>query len=385
MAITFASLRTSPTLAQVKATIISTANVLGLSPQNWAEGGFSRTLVALVAQLHKASGDVVTIIAESGFLETAAGDWLTLLAYSVFRVTRIEATYAEAAGAVTLTNSGGGLYVFEAGDVIVAHSGTNKTYRNTSGGTLSPLSTVTLDMRAEEAGSASNAAIGDATVLVTGYLGVTATNTVALVGLDAESDASLRERCRDSLSLLALGGIKRAYSYVARSAVDGAGVSRGITRVTVMPATGDGTVDVYIAGVSGDAPGGVVTAIQGEFDEKVTPYGFDATAISATPLSVSAPMTVWVPAALGLAEIDVQTAVNEALEAYVNAIPIGGVVISPAAGKVYWRALLATAAGAVPGALKIVLGAETDTTVADAEAPVWGGSTGDVTVVQVTS
>jgi uncharacterized phage protein gp47/JayE len=380
----FADLLTTKTLTQWKASILNVASLVGLDTENWAEGGFTRTLVALFAQLYTTAGDVVRIIAAGGFLDTAEDVWLTLLAKNVFNVDRIVATYASAPEAITLTNAGAGVFTFEPGDLVVAHFSTGKTYRNTSGGSLGAGGTLKLDLVAEEAGSDSNAGVATITVLVTTYLGVTCTNAVALFGLDEEKDPALRQRCRDSLALLALGGIKRAYEFIAKSAKRDDGTAIGITRVRVATPPGDGTVDVFIAGPSGAVPSGDVEEVQEAFDLTVTPYGFDATAVTAATLSVVAPCTIWIPSSLGLSDTKAKQAVYDALEAYVDTLPIGGVLIPPAGfGKVYWRALLAVAAGSIPGSLQTELGSEADIDVAENEAPVWGGALADTTVVQV--
>ncbi len=383
--IAFSDLLTTKTLTDWKRAIVNASTAVGLKTRNWAEGGYTRTLVALFAQLHASAGDVVRILAASAFLDTAEGAWLTLLAKNVFNVDRIEATFAKAALGITLTNGGGGLFLFDPGDLIVAHAITGKTYRNTSGGTLNPGigQTLSLDLEAEEAGADSGAIIGAITVLVTTNLGVTCSNGVALVGLNEESDPDLRQRCRDSLAAKALGGIKRAYDFVARSALRDDGSAVGVTRVKVMPPPGDGTLDVYIAGASGTIAVDDVAIVQADFDEMVSPYGLDATAISATGVPIDAPCTIWIPASLRLTETEARTAVLNALETYVEALPIGGVVISPATGQVYWRALLGIVEGSIPGMLKAVLDAETDTAIAAGEVPTWGGILADTIVMQV--
>ncbi len=382
----FSDLLSSKTLADWKRLIVNTSTLVGLKTENWAEGGYTRTLVALFAQLYQAAGDVVRLIAASGFLDTAEGDWLTFLAKNVFDVERIKATFAKAPNALTFTNGGGGLYLFDVGDIIVAHNVTGKTYRNTTGGTLSPGigQTLTLDLEAEEAGADSSAGVNTITVLVTTFLGVTCTNPVALAGLNAESDPDIRQRCRDSLAAKALGGIKRAYDFIARSAVREDGSAIGVTRVKVMPPPGDGTVDVFIASASGEVAAPDVAIVQTDFDEKVTAYGFDATAITATNVSITAPGTIWIPSSLGLNTAAARLLVFNALAAYVGTLPIGGVVISPATGKVYWRALLGIVEGSISGMLKAVLSSEADVSIAVGEVPVWGGVLADITVEQVT-
>ena len=368
-----------------KAKIEQVAVTVGLQTENWSELGFTRKMLALFATLYTTAGDVVRFIAAAGFLDYAEGDWLTLLARNVFRVVRVEATFASGVEAIKLTNTGGGLYVLEVGDLIVAHATTKKTYRNSTAGTLSPGvgQILRLDLVADEAGSDSNASIGTITELVTNQIGATVTNEVALAGLDRQEDEALRQLCRDSNATLSIGGIKKAYEYYAKSAVDDDGISVGVTRVKVMPAPGDGTLVVFIAGVSGALSGPSVAFVQASFDLNVTPYGFDATATSAANLSVSKPCTIWIPSSLGLTTLEAQEAVDDALADYVGAVDIGGVLIAPTAGRIYWRTLLGIVEGAIPGMLKAELTSETDVTVAEGEVPIWGGVPADVTVTQV--
>lgn len=380
--IAFSDLLSEKTLAAWKQTIVNTATLVGLKTENWAEGGYTRTLVALFGQLYKTAGDVVRLIAASGFLDTATGAWLTLLAKEVFNVDRIEATYANADDGLTLTNGGGGLYIFEPGDIVAAN-GAGKTYRNTSGGTLSPGGLLNVDLQAEEAGVDSTSGVGTITVLVTTFLGVTVSNDVALTGLDEERDSALRLRCRASLALLAVGGIKRAYEFIARSAKRPDGTSVGVTRVGIVPPPGNGTMDVYIASASGAVSSPDVAIVQAEFDRKSIPYGFDATTISAANLSVTAPCTIWIPSSLGITETEARAAVYNALSSYVQTLPIGGIIISPAAGKVYWRALLGVVEGAIAGMLKAELTSEANIDVSVDEVPVWAGTLTDTTVIQV--
>jgi uncharacterized phage protein gp47/JayE len=385
MALKFSDLLATVALDEWKARIIAVANAVGLKTENWSEGGYTRTLVAVFSQLYKTAGDVVRIIAGSGFLDEAEGNWLEFLAKNLYGVDKIKATEAAAPNALVLTNGGGGLFTYDPLDIVVAHQDTGATYRNTTGGTLNPGigQTLTLDLEAEEPGTDSNAGIGTITVMVTTSLGVTCTNVVALAGLDAESDPELRERCRDSVAALAIGGIKKAYEFFAKTATDEDGNSVGVSRVKVATAAGDGTLTVYIAGPGGALGGPEVAVVQGVFDEEVTPYGLDATAVSASDLSVTAPGTIWIPSSLGLDTATARQAVFAALEAYVEALPIGGVVITPTAGRVYWRALLAVIANAIPGTLKAQLTTETDVVVDEDEVPIWAGGLTDITVNQV--
>jgi uncharacterized phage protein gp47/JayE len=218
--------------------------------------------------------------------------------------------------------------------------------------------------------------------MVSTFLGVTCSNDVALSGLDAEEDEALRDRCRDSLAALSIGGPSRAYEYYAKSATYPDGTPVGITRVLVMPATGDGHVDVYIAGPSGAVTAEAVAAVQASFDANVTPYGFSAIAISATNLSIAAGSEIWLPASLSVTTEAAKLIVLTALQDYVQSVPIGGVVIPPSSGQVYASMLLGEVANAIPGTLKAQI-FTSDIIVSTGQVPIWTGSTASVTVHQV--
>lgn len=384
--IAFSDLISKKTLADWKQSITNTSSLVGFKVTNWLEGGFSRTMLALFATLYTAGTDIVQLIAASAFLDTAEGAWLKLLAKQVFNVDAIEATYASAVDGLTLTNGSLGLFIFDAGDIVAKNHDTNKTYRNTSGGTLTPGvgHTLKVDLIAEEAGSGSTTSIGTIRELVTTFLGVTCTNEVALFGLDEESPELLRQRCRDSVAAANIGGIKKAYEFYARSAKRSDGSPIGVTRVRAMPPPGDGTLTIYVAGASGAIAGGDVAIVQALFDERVTPYGFSATVLSAANFSVTVPCTIWLPSSLGLTEAEARQAVFDALEAYVQKLPIGGTIISPATGKIYWRALLGVIEKSIDGMLKAQLTSETDTSVSAGQVPIWTGLLANTTVIQVT-
>lgn len=384
--IPFSDLLKTPSFEDWKNALESIATGVQLKTRNWSKGGFTRTMMALFAQAYQTAGDVVRIIAESAFLDTAVGAWLKFVAKEVFNVDVVEATFAEASLGIRLTNATGRLFTFEVNDITFAHNTSKKTYRNKSAGTLNPGvgQTLDLDIIAEEAGSASNAAVDDIQTLITSFPGVTCTNTLPLSGLDEESKASIVAKCRASQAARSPGGPKKAYEFLAKSAVRPDGTPVGITRIQIPPPPGDGTMIVYLAGPSGALAGGDIPIVQDLFDRLVIPYGFDATATNSVNHGITAPCTIWVPAELGFADAEIKQAVFDALKAYTESLPVGGVIIAPTAGRVYWRALLGIIEGAVEGTLKAQLTSEADIVIAVGEVPIWSGVLGDTTVVQVT-
>jgi hypothetical protein len=123
-------------------------------------------------------------------------------------------------------------------------------HEHDGGHALSPLGTLTLDFSADEAGSDSNAAAGEIDTLVTTMLGVTCSNdTLAALGIDEESDESLRERCRAKLGMLSPNGPARRYNAVVRDAdadrrLDDHALAHHRRQH-------DGRRDVYVAGALG--------------------------------------------------------------------------------------------------------------------------------------
>src|SRR5689334_15006781 len=140
---------------QVKASIYNLLKAAGVPVTSWQEGAVVRTLIAIIAAIFAGFTEVIAVATRSGFLDLAEGIWLTVLAYYVYGVTRIEATFAT--GKVTLTNTGGGLFDMEPGDLILLCPSTKKTYTNVAAFKLDPLGTLDIDVRAVEAGAASTA------------------------------------------------------------------------------------------------------------------------------------------------------------------------------------------------------------------------------------
>ncbi len=169
---------------EVKDSIYRLMAATGLPVTSWPEGGVARTIVAIVAAIFAGFTDVIAVAIRAGFLDLAEGIWLTLLARYVYGVDRIEATFA--AGEVTLNNTGGGVYSFDPGDLIVRNPATNKTYTNTTAFDLGALEMgKKVPIRATEAGAASTSAPGQITEFVTTLLLVTVSNEAPVVGLDA--------------------------------------------------------------------------------------------------------------------------------------------------------------------------------------------------------
>lgn len=331
-------LTTPLTRDEAKASIYGVLSTVGVDTTTWKPGAVVRTMIAAVAIVLAALSQLIALATKSGFLEYASNDWLTLVATHVYGATRVAATFA--AGEITLTNSGGGVYVLAVDDLVVANPTTGATYRNTTGGTLNALGTLTLAIVATEAGSASTSTGNTITSLVTTLLSVTVSNANSVVGLDAESDPNLRARCREKLGSLSPNGPWDAYAYAAKGALRSDGTAIGVTRVRVIK-DGYGNVDVYCATATGGITGTATDAttdlgaIDLALQTGAAPLAVTATANTAAALSQGVTYEVWMYNTSGLTSAQIQTLISAKLAAYAATVPVGGNVIDNDPGKVF--------------------------------------------------
>lgn len=340
--ISLSDLTTPLTRDEAKQSIYDTLATIGVDTTTWKPGAVVRTMITGVAIILAALSQLIALTTKSGFLDFAESDWLTLVAKYVYGVDRIEATFA--AGEVTLTNSGGGVFVMAIDDLVVANSTSGKTYRNTSAFTLNAMATLTVPIVATEAGASSTSTGNTITSLETTMLGVAVTNADSVVGLDAESDPNLRARCRDKLGSLSPNGPWDAYSYAAKNAVRADGTAIGVTRVRVIK-DGYGNVDLYCATASGAVTGTAsdpttdLGAVDAAIQLGAAPLAVTATAHSATAVSQGVTYEIWMYNTSGLSSAQIQALVSARLAAYAAIVPVGGNVIDNDPGKVFVVAL----------------------------------------------
>jgi hypothetical protein len=334
MTVSLASLLIKQTKAQIYQFALDIAELVGLPVTSWTAGDPTRSLYHLESELLTTLEEEVVGFISSGFLDYASGAWLVILADQVFGVVVPEATFATTT--VTLTNGGGGLYPISAGDLTFKDSVTNKTYRNTTGGTLAsgPGTTLNVDVIADEAGAASSAGAGEIDTLVTELLGVTCSNATAALGIDAPDDAAIRQLCRDKLGAFSPDGPKEAYSYVARnSALTG---TTNITRARVYSDSDTGDVTVYIAGPSGAVSSPDVALVNTAILQWATPLCITPTVLSASNVVVPVTYQVWIYKSVNKTEADIKAAILSALETLFETRDIGGDFLpGDTAGKLY--------------------------------------------------
>lgn len=335
---TLDDLLSTETRQQIEDTILAVAAAIGLDTTNWREGGKTRTLIASFSQKLSDLTVIGRVLVSTGFLDYATGNGLTILAEQVYGVDRLLAT----AGDCTLEITNGGVASSGPHAIGSLHF-TNgaATYTNLAAVTIGASDTEPVLIGADEPGTASNAGVGTIDEFVTPIIGLTCSNTTALAGTDEELDAALRVRCRLKLAAISPAGAADAYRYVIQTTLPG-------TRAHIIEASSTGDVTIYLADPDGPLGGGDVTLIDTALREQVVPLTVSLATSAASAVTVAVTYSVWLPASAGYTSGQVQTAVSDAIAAFINGLPIGGYEIPPASGKVYRDALLAAISKALP-------------------------------------
>lgn len=382
MSVSLATLLVQQTKAQIYTFALGIANAIGLPVSTWQAGDPSRAQFHIESEMFEALEATIVGYIQSGFLDFATGVWLTVLADQVYGVTVPEATYATTD--VVLTNPGGGLYAdIAAGDLTFKNTTTGKTYHNTTGGTLAsgPGTTLTVTVIADEAGSDSSAGAGDIDDLITPLGSTTCTNPLAAVGVDAQSEATTRQQCRDRLGRLSPNGPKEAYADVARDA-SLTGTSN-ITRVRSYGDSDTGDVIVYLAGPAGAVSSADRTLVETAILTHATPLCITPTVLSCTNVTVAVTYTLWIYKSCNKTAAEVADDVETALETMFSTRPIGGDIIAPATtGKLYKSLIESTIRNTFSQAFRVSLSLPaSDTSLTNGQVAALGTVTATVNIV----
>jgi len=321
--LTVAQLLTPSTEAQSLAKVLALLDSIGFPATAWQSGGIARTMIQLIAKLHSDLTLTVQTITQGRFNDEARGPWLTLFSDSHYDNQRIAAVRTVLS--VTLFDQGSaGPFALNAQQVVIADVD-GHTFRNQGADTTLPQGgTRTLDFQAEVAGAASSG--GVPLRLVTALAGVIVqTSEVTTPGVDEEQDPKLQTRNRTKWATLSYAAPEDAYRLWALSAAP------AITRAwpDATNPRGPGTLDVYIAGVSGALTSTEETAVldyingTGPFVGAARrPLDANVHCISATNLTVTITGTVFTSAAYDSAVV--LDSVIAAIDALFQSIDIGG-------------------------------------------------------------
>ncbi len=291
----------------------------------WQTGNPLRSLVRADATALADVHAVVRAIGAAAFLDDAEGDWLTLLARSKFDVTRTAGVACVGRVQVSVA-SGAGPYTITAGGLLVSDGARRWRSTNASAVTITSAATTTIEVQAEAAGTAYNVANGAITTIVSpAYAGVTVTNPAigggpwyTTAGAAEETDALLRQRCRDKWGTLGRGANDTAYRYWART---GHIYEAQVTRAAVVWGSGDGTVTVYIAGPTSAITDSAVTAAVQSWVDLNNPGTDTVTVTPATGVTVTIAGTITVRAASDSTAN--RTLATDAIAAYFAGLEIG--------------------------------------------------------------
>lgn len=268
---------------------IEIATSLGVDTTTWRTGDPTRSTYKFQAEALAQYDAIVATFIRSRFLSLASGDWLKQSAVEEYGVTPGEATFATSQ--VTIKNNGGATYPIGARDLSFKSSLSGKTYHNVSAEpTLSPGVQLTIDVEADEAGSDSSAGLNEIDQLVTTKLGVDILGSTVAVGIDAQSEDSIKAECTASLGALSPDGPADAYEFVALK-TELTGV-QDVTRAVSTQDSGTLTTKVYLAGPSGPVAGASVTAVQAALETWATPLCVTPTAINSVADVVPVSVTV---------------------------------------------------------------------------------------------
>ena len=377
MAFSITDLITPISQADAMSTLLSVAASLGLPTTSWQAGNPIRTMLATVAQKVSDLSVVATQVTRGGFGDLVSTDaWADAWSQSIYAVTRIPAT--QATGAVDIVASAGATTTsYNPGELIFAHATTGKTYRNTASvSIIASTTTAGVPIIADATSTASNAATGAITVMVSTQVGLTVSNPASVIGTDQETTPALVVRSRRKLGSLSPNGPKDAYNYVATSLLT---VSSPITRTNTFATAG--VVSVYLANAAGSVSPADVALVQTAIDNLATPWAVTATAIAATPLVIPVTYQVYTRSA-SLSPSQMQVAIANALATFFASLRIGGDVVPPDTGAVYIDAIQTAIANAAPGIRRVIVTSPASTVaMTPNQVAVLGTLSGSVTVL----
>jgi hypothetical protein len=332
------------TAAQIRASAVTVLTSLGLQPQNWATGGIaSSTLTAASNVLAALSTQLSNAIAQQ-WNPTASGGGLQLLSQYFYGITPPQATFAS--GSVVLTNTGGGVYSYGAGQAtfgstVANTSGLYPQYTNSASFTLNANSSDTVPVTCTTIGSAGNSNPGFVTLLVTQMLGVSCTNPNPILGIDGLTDAALRTLNTNSLGVRGSAyGPRSAYAYAISVAVNSVtGLPVNVNRQSISVSSHTGAVTIYVASPEGTVSTTDLEGISNSIEALARPDGvtvlpglpgYPSAPASATVVNYTAAIVVYVAAPSGVTTSGLQTLVTNALSTWFEGPtnPIGGLTAS---------------------------------------------------------
>lgn len=315
------------TAAEIRAKLVIELQVLQVPADKWRAGGVASSILTVASILLALFSTVISTIIEGFFLPTAVGGGLATLAFYVYGVSVPDATFAT--GNVVLVNSGGGVYVKAVGEYTARNPATNATYVNSAPFTLGSGGTITVPMVAVNPGSSGNSVPGTITESVTSLLGVTVSNPASFVGVDAPTDAAVRQLCLNKLAAGSVRGVRSVYAYAIQTAINPITLGPvNINRWSITESSHFGIVTLAVAAPSGPPDANDLTGIRTRVEAVARPSGVEADVIGANGVNYAPSIQVWVTPFAGTTAADIKAAIDASISAYIAAFPIGGITAS---------------------------------------------------------
>lgn len=323
MPLSVAQILASTTEQQALDGMLATLRGLGFRTTSWQDGSVQKTLLRAVARSYAGASNVLAQTLDA-LLVRPAGAWQDVRGTYWFGLPRLEAVQAIRDTTWTSAPSAPP-HVIARGSIITTAEGVRyETLGPALGTSLGTGATVTIEVRALEAGTGGNVAEGTALSLVTPYAGVTVAfdGEPTTLGAPRETDARYQERLDRRWSEVTYSVGLRAYELWALTA--DASIARTVAwnnypnendvRVTIDEGTVGqvANVEAYIAGRS--PPNDVVT---------VTAAVERVIAVVATPRI-----------RVGTTTVD---ELQDAWQAYADALPIGGTRVAGATAGRFLR------------------------------------------------
>jgi hypothetical protein len=151
-------------------------------------------------------------------------------------------------------------------------------------------------------------------------------------------------------------------------------------RQFVVTVTGLNTFTIPIAGNGAYTSGGIVEGgnlglVDNAIQKWAVPDAITAITASAAPVSINTTATIYIPTTAGFSATQVQTNASNAIAAYLQAVPIGGVT-DATIGVVPFSALMKTIFDANAGTTAVTLTSPSaDTVLTASQVPVQGTTT----------
>jgi uncharacterized phage protein gp47/JayE len=351
MSLSHQALRTPPTRDEVLDVLLSVLALLGFETSSWQDGSIQRTVFTTVASVGADFAKLGSKIAGFGFNSYATG--APLREYSRSSYDNEPQPAQKTVGPCKLVSTAAVPYAVQVGQLIGATEN-GVEFGNTTAGTIPAGGSLdTLVFEAKLAGASGNVANNAIKVLKTPLAGVTISNPpggngvwYTTSGADPEQVAKLRTRNRTrwgTLNQIAMpsdGFRNLALSIPA------------ITKVYVddQNPRGPYTLDVYVATSTGPATPTELAAVQSLLNIKKGPTT-NVLVLAPTNKVVTVTATIHIQASLNTAAK--QAAIRAAIDAFVQALPLGGIILPPSTTRIIPKSELFGAITAIKGVVGV--------------------------------